>query len=113
MRQDKSLLVVTHLSQLLFLITGGVAGIIVPLVLWITQKDDIIDMDKQGRDILNFQISMFVYTLVCVPLIFLFGLGLLGIFAICLTTVIFPIINALKVNKGEQPVYPFTMDIIK
>jgi hypothetical protein len=37
LREDKNLLVVTHLSQLLDLVTG-MGGLIVPLVLWLTQK---------------------------------------------------------------------------
>jgi len=78
MREDRQTLMLTHLSQLLDLITGF-GGLIVPLVIWQTKKDEIYDMDEHGKSIVNFQLSMFLYALICIPLIFLIGLGLLGI----------------------------------
>ncbi|PKV51872.1 hypothetical protein ATE84_3972 [Aquimarina sp. MAR_2010_214] len=112
MRQDRSLLVITHLSQLLDLITGF-GGFIVPLILWLTQRERVSAMDEHGKSIMNFQISMFIYAIICIPLILLFGLGLLGLALIALLCFIFPIINAVKVNNGEEPSYPLSMHIIK
>lgn len=45
MRKDNQLLVVTHLSQLLTFVTGF-GGLIVPLILWATQKDKVLQMDE-------------------------------------------------------------------
>ena len=112
MRQDRSLLVVTHLSQLLDLITGF-GGFIVPLILWLTNRDRVIDMDDQGKSILNFRISLIIYAIVCVPLVLLFGLGLLGLMAVGVLYCVFPIINAIKANNGEKPFYPLSLEIIK
>ena len=100
LREDRQLLILTHLSQLLNLITGF-GGLIVPLVIWLTQKEKVLGLDQQGRDILNFQISLFIYSLICVPLIFLFGLGLLLLILVGLIMLVFPIINAIKVSNGE------------
>ena len=111
MKRNKELLVLTHLSQLLDFVTG-IGGFIVPLVLWITKKDEIIDMDKQGKAILNFRISMFIYLLLCIPLILLFGLGLIGLVVIGIFYLIFPIINAIKVSNNEEPNYPFSLTFI-
>ena len=44
-RVDNNLLVVTHLTQLLYYITGF-GGLIVPLILWLTQKDKVEGMDE-------------------------------------------------------------------
>ncbi|MBQ4821653.1 DUF4870 domain-containing protein [Aquimarina sp. MMG016] len=112
MRQDKSLLVITHLSQLLDLITGF-GGFIVPLILWLTQREQVLAMDEHGKSIMNFQISMFIYALICIPLTLLFGLGLLGFIVIAILCFVFPIINAIKANNGERPSYPLSMEIIK
>jgi len=112
MREDRSLLVITHLSQLLDLITGF-GGFIVPLILWLTQKEQVFAMDNHGKSIMNFQISMFIYAVVCIPLIFLFGLGILGLIAIGIICLVFPIINAVKASNGEEPSYPLSMEIIK
>lgn len=111
MREDKQLLVLTHLSQLLDFVTG-IGGFIVPLVLWAVKKDEIFGMDEHGKAILNFRITTFVYALICIPLIFLFGLGILGLIVLLISTIIFPIINAIKVNNNEKPVYPFSIKFI-
>ena len=111
MREDRQTLMLTHLSQLLDLVTGF-GGFIVPLILWVTNKDKIHEMDEQGKEIINFQLSMFLYAIICVPLIFLIGLGLLGLIAIGIVCLVFPIINAIKVNNGEEPHYPLTVKFI-
>ncbi|WP_109299198.1 DUF4870 domain-containing protein [Aquimarina sp. AU474] len=112
MREDKSVLVVTHLSQLLDLITGF-GGFLVPLILWLTQREQVMTMDEHGKSIMNFQISMFIYAIICIPLILLFGLGLLGLAVIAILCFVFPIVNAVRASNGERPSYPLSMRIIK
>lgn len=110
LREDRQLLLLTHLSQLLSLFTGF-GGIVAPLILWLTQRDKIEYMDEQGKEIMNFQISMFIYAILCIPFIFII-IGVLPLIAIALLTIIFPIINAVKVNNGEQPHYPLSIKFI-
>jgi len=111
MRQDNQLLVITHLSQLATLITGF-GGLIIPLILWATQKGKIYNMDEQGKRIVNFQLSLIVYGIICIPLILLFGLGILGLIVLGIISVIFPIVNAIKSNNGESPIYPLSLNFI-
>lgn len=112
MKEDKQLLVLTHLSQLLDFVTG-IGGFIVPLVLWLVKRDEVRNMDEHGKAILNFRISMFIYILICIPLVLLLGLGVLGLMAIGIFYLIFPIINAIKASNNEAPNYPFSFQIIK
>ena len=72
MKENKQLLVLTHLSQLLDFVSG-IGGFVVPLILWLTKKDEVYGMDQHGKAILNFRISMFLYVLICIPLILLLG----------------------------------------
>ncbi|WP_053978027.1 DUF4870 domain-containing protein [Mangrovimonas xylaniphaga] len=111
MREDKQLLVITHLSQLLTCLTG-VGGLIVPLVLWLTQKDRVYSMDQQGKEIVNFQLSIIVYSLLSIPLIFLLGLGIVTLIVVGLISLAFPIINAIKASNGEVPKYPLSLNFI-
>ena len=111
MRQDNQLIVLTHLSQLLTFITGF-GGLIVPVVIWVTQKNNVYAMDEQGKRIVNFQISLIVYALICIPLILAFGLGFLGLLALCLISFIYPIINAIRASHGETPKYPLSLNFI-
>jgi len=112
MREDNQMLVLTHLSQLLDLVTG-IGGFIVPLVLWLTQKDKVAGMDMHGKMIINFQLSLFIYSIISIPLIFLLGLGIILIIIIGLIALILPIMNAIKVSNGEMPYYPLTIQFLK
>ena len=103
-REDRTLLALTHLSQLLDYITGF-GGFILPLILWLTNKDRVVDMDEHGKSIANFQISLFVYCLLSIPAILLFGLGLLILLALIVLGFILPIINAIKASNGQKPNY--------
>ena len=84
MKTNKQLLVLTHLSQLLDLFTL-VGGFLVPLVIWLTNKDKVYQMDEHGKSIINFRISMLIYLALCVPLVLFFGLGLLGSMSLALS----------------------------
>ena len=112
MIENRQLLVLTHLSQLLDLVTG-VGGFIAPLVIWLTKKDDVIDMDLHGKAILNFRISMFLYILICIQAIFLFGLGIIGIIISGIFYLVFPIINALRASNNQPPNYPLSIQFFK
>ena len=111
-RVDNNLLVATHLCQLLTYISGF-GGLVVPLILWLTQKDKVVGMDIQGKQIVNFQISLIVYCILSIPLIFVFGLGILTLIAISILSVVIPIVNAIKVNNQEPPVYFINITFIK
>ncbi|MFV8281184.1 DUF4870 domain-containing protein [Christiangramia marina] len=112
MREDNQLLVITHLSQLLDLVTG-IGGFIVPLIIWATQKDKVAGMDMHGKMIINFQISIFIYSIICIPLIILFGLGIILLILVGLLALVLPILNAIKVSNGEMPYYPLTIQFLK
>ncbi len=112
MKEDRQTLMLTHLSQLLDIVTGF-GGFVVPLILWLTNKDKIYHMDEHGKSIINFQLSMLIYAIICIPLILLLGLGILGLIGIGIFCTIFPIINAIKANNGEAPNYPLSIEFIK
>lgn len=111
MKTDRQLLVLTHLSQLASLVIGC-GSLILPLIIWLTQKDKVYGMDAHGKAIVNFQLSIVVLYIVCVPLILLFGLGFLGWFILGLVSIIYPVVNAVKVSNGETPEYPLSFNFI-
>jgi len=111
LKKDNQLLVITHLSQLLDFVTG-VGGFIVPLILWLTKKDEIEGMDEHGKQILNFKISMFIYMIASVFLLII-GIGLVGLIVFGILSFIFPIINAINVSNGKKPNYPLSIEFIK
>lgn len=111
MRADNQLIVITHISQLATFVTGF-GGLVVPLIIWATQKDQVLGMHEHGRRIVNFQISMIIYGIISGILIIVFvGFILLGI--VLLISLIVPIINAVKASNGELPEYPLSIEFIK
>lgn len=111
MREDNQLIVITHLSQLVTLVTGF-GSLLIPLILWITQKEKVYRMDEHGKNIINFQLSLIVYFIICIPLILLLGLGILGFIILGVISIVFPIVNAIKASNGEAPKYPLSFNFI-
>ena len=111
MRKDNQLLVITHLSQLIIFVTGF-GSLILPLILWLTQRDKVFKMNEHGKNIVNFQLSLIIYCLLCIPLILLFGLGILGFIVLGVISFIFPIVNAVRASNGEVPKYPLSLNLI-
>ncbi|WP_299391692.1 DUF4870 domain-containing protein [uncultured Gelidibacter sp.] len=111
MREDKQLIVITHLSQLVTLVLGF-GSLILPLIIWITQKEKVYEMEQHGKNIINFQLSLIVYCIICVPLILICGLGFIGFLVLGLFSIVFPVINAIKASNGETPKYPLSFNFI-
>ena len=110
-RIDTQLLVITHLSQLLTYITGF-GGLVVPLVLWLTQKDAVERMDEHGKQIVNFQLSLILITIISIPGILLLGLGILMLIVVGVVGFVLPIVNAVRASNGEAPSYFMTIRFI-
>lgn len=100
-----------HLSQLAGLIVPF-AGIIVPIVLWQTQKEKIPALDAHGKMVANWMISAVIYALVSIPLMIVF-VGFFTLLAVAILHIVFPIMGAVKANNGELWDYPLTIKFIK
>ena len=100
-----------HLAALAgFIIPFG--NLIGPLLVWQIKKDEMPFVNDQGKESLNFQITVTIAVLVCIVLmVILIGallLPLVGIAALVLT-----IIGAIKANSGENYRYPVAWRPIK
>jgi hypothetical protein len=88
---------------------GNILG---PLVVWLVKKDEYAFVDDQGKEALNFQISITIYSLVSGVLILaLIGIPLL--IAVILFSVVMTVIAAIKANGGEYYRYPLTIRLVK
>lgn len=101
-----------HLSALALFIGVPFGNIIAPLIIWLIKKDEFAFVDEQGKESLNFQISMTIYGAISgILCIILIGLVLLPI--VLVADIVLIIIAAVKVNEGESYRYPFTIRFIK
>ena len=102
-----------HLSALSQMVGVPFGMILGPLIIWLIKKDDFEFVRDQGREALNFQISVYIYMLVCLPLICLGGLGVVLMVIIAIVDMVFVIIASIKVSDGIPYTYPLTIRFIK
>jgi len=105
-----------HLAALAGIVVPVIGCIIAPLIVWQIKKDEFPFVDEQGKEAVNFQISILLYLLVSailwIPLSF-FCIGALIPFAISVVDLVFMLIAAVKANDGEHYRYPLTIRFIK
>lgn len=110
-RDDNQLLVIMHLSQLLTFISGF-GGLIVPLIIWLTQKEQVNEVNEQGKAIINFQISLIILSIICIPLVFLI-VGIVGLVILGILAFIMPIINGINASNSAEIYYPLSFKFLK
>lgn len=112
-----------HLAALAFFVGVPFGNILGPLVVWLIKKDQYEIVDQQGKEALNFQISMTIYaiiggalafittiTLILAPIAFILWMMLV---ALALLDLVFIILATVKVSNGEAYRYPLTIRFIK
>jgi uncharacterized Tic20 family protein len=111
MRTDRSLLVITHLTQLLSYVIGF-GGFITPLIIWLTSRNTVVGMDEHGKAIFNLQLSLLLYIILSIPAILLLGLGILTLIGTGILGFVLPIVNAIRASNGESPSYFMTIPFL-
>ncbi|ODU48144.1 DUF4870 domain-containing protein [uncultured Aquimonas sp.] len=114
---EKQFALFVHLSALLgFFIPLG--NIIAPLVMWQIKKNESAFIDDQGKEAVNFNLTLLLVGLALVLLTLItFGLGALltvplGL-ALCVAWLIFAILAGIKANEGIAYRYPYILRLIK
>ncbi len=88
---------------------GGAIG---ALIIWQIKKDDFPFVNEQGKESLNFQISILIYAIVSGLLMFV-CIGAFLLPAVIIFDIVFLIIAAIKANNGFHYRYPLTIRFIK
>lgn len=105
--QERTWGMLCHLSALAGLVMpfGHLIG---PLVVWLIKRHEYPFVEDQGREALNFQLSVTIYALV----ILLLTLGVIGFVLIPIFyvyVIVFTIIASVKANDGHAYRYPLTI----
>ena len=107
----KSFTILMHLSVFAGMIIP-MGGIVLPLVMWLTNKEKSDLIDAHGKNIMNWMISSFIYAIASVILMIV-GIGFLMIIALVILSLIFTIMGAVKASNGEVFKYPLAIEFIK
>ncbi|OGB65487.1 MAG: orotate phosphoribosyltransferase [Caldithrix sp. RBG_13_44_9] len=87
-------------------------NIIGPLVIWLLKKDEFEFVDDQGKESLNFQISVIIYAIISAILIIVI-LGIFLLIALGIFAIVMMIIGAVRANEGIRYRYPLSIRFIK
>jgi uncharacterized Tic20 family protein len=102
-----------HLSGLSGLILSfALAHIVVPLVIWLVKRADSPEIDSTGKEVLNFQISYTIYSLIAGALCFVL-IGFLILPIVLIVWLVCIIIAAVKTSNGESYRYPATIRFLQ
>ncbi len=103
-QDDRTMAMLAHLLAIFTSFVG-------PLIIWLLKKDTSPFVDDQGKEALNFQITLLIghmiagaLWLVCIGAFITAGLGIVGL--------IFCILAAVAANKGEAYRYPVALRLI-
>jgi len=88
------------------------APILIPLIVYLVAKRDQTIVPVHAAEAFNFHVSWFLWSLLCVPLVFLFGLGTLLIFVLGIAALVLAIIAIVKAANDEVYRYPLTLRLL-
>jgi uncharacterized Tic20 family protein len=101
-----------HLSAIAGYIVFPIGWIIGPLVVWLSKKEQIAVVDREGKKALNYHITVFVCTAIIFPLTYV-TMGLLfatmSATLIALLNLAMVIYASVKTHGGEVFKYPFSV----
>ena len=104
---EKTFCMLIHLSQLANIVVP-LAGIVLPIVMWATEKDNSPKIDAHGKIVLNWVISVVIYGICSIILAFL-GIGFLMLIALGVVNLVFVILAAIKATEGQIWKYPLAI----
>ena len=83
-----------------------------PLIIWLIKKDDDPFIDQQGKEALNFQITVTIASVVG-SVLTMICIGFFILAAVGLADIIFVIMACIASSKGEAYKYPVSIRLVK
>ena len=104
--------VLCHATALAGFFVPWAGHILGPLIVWLAKRGDSPEIDENGKESLNFQISMLIYNVIagvlCLVLIGFIILAILHILNLVLV-----IVASIQTSEGKFYRYPMTIRLIK
>ncbi len=108
---EKTFLILMHISQFAGIVLPF-GGFVLPLVMWLTNREKNSFIDEHGKNIINWLISATIYAIAGAILTLLL-VGIVILIAVGILCVVYPIIGATKASKNEIWNYPLAIKFIK
>lgn len=111
-KEDQSWAIALHLSGFAGLPLPPLGQILAPLIIWLLKRSQSAYLDYVGKEVLNFQISYTIYTVLATALCYL-CIGFIFLPVVFVLWIIFMIIAAVKTSNGEGYAYPLTIKFLR
>ena len=103
-KDERTIAMLCHLA--------GLIGFLGPLIVWLIKKDEFPLVNDQGKESLNFQITVLIALVISGILMAVF-IGFLLFPLVWLADLILIIVATVKANSGVVYRYPFALRLIK
>jgi len=100
-----------HLASLAGFVGVPFGNIIGPLIVWLVGREQYPEVDQHGKESLNFQISLTIYSLVAGILCFVF-IGFVLLPAVLIFGIIQVVLASIEANKGNPYTYPYCIRFV-
>jgi uncharacterized Tic20 family protein len=100
--------VLCHASALLGLFFHFFGHLLGPLLVWLIKRADAPEIDANGKESLNFQLSMLIYDIIA-GILCLVVIGIPILIALWILNTVFVIIASIRTSEGKFYRYPFTI----
>ena len=101
-----------HLMALTGLVSAGVGCFVGPLVVWLIKRNEFPFVDEQGKEAVNFQLTMLI-AFVAAFMSLVLGLGLILLPLVGVFDVVMVVVASIKANEGVHFRYPLCIRFIK
>ena len=116
-KDAKTWAMVSHLAAFAFVTCIPFANLIGPLIVWLIKRQDHPFVDDQGKESVNFQLTI---TIVGIALMVLFFIPVIGQLlslivgpVLTIAVIVLVIMGAVAANRGELYRYPVNLRLLK
>jgi len=111
---DKTMGMLCHLGALAGFMAPGIGQVAVPLVIWLARRRESPFVEANGRESLNFQITVTVAMAACVPVAYAnIWIGLILILLVAVFWLAFVLIGSLRTGDGIVYRYPLRIEFLR
>jgi uncharacterized Tic20 family protein len=111
-KQEQNWGMLCHLTALSLLLGVPFGNMLGPLIVWLVKRNEYPFVDEQGRESLNFQISMTICAILS-GLLVLVAVGFILLVVVAVADIILVIVASVKVSNGKPYRYPLTVRLLK
>ncbi|MEN6371601.1 MAG: DUF4870 domain-containing protein [Armatimonadota bacterium] len=101
-----------HLAAFAGFFVPWIGFILGPLIVWLIKKDQYPFVNDQGKESLNFQISILIYSAIAAALIVVV-IGVALLLALTVMEIVLIILASVAANEGRRYRYPLTIRFVK